>query len=261
MNCKGTVVLVGLGLVLSAGTSPATPLFDHVSSSTVDRIEAQLADITEPPAAPGTPLGDVRNCTNPQYDPECSTDPFMWYYCITDPQSGNPECITDPVMNPYCSTDPFWGNPDCIDWTNPDMYPECSTDPFMWYWCVTDPQSGNPDCVTDPVLNPYCSTDPFWGNPNCFVGVEDLPVNFALRAYPNPFNPSTTISFVMPETGEARLAVHSLTGQEVALLVEGLVARGESSVQFDAGHLASGVYVCVLETRDQVSSQKMLLIK
>ncbi len=211
------------------------------------------------------PAFDIACQTDPAFDPDCTggtTDPWHDPFCITDPGI-NPDCTTDPASEPYCSTDPQWGNPDCQTWTNPDIFPECSTDPFMWYWCVTDPASGNPDCVTDPVVNPYCSTDPQWGNPDCIqVGTEDRPVDFGLmQNYPNPFNPSTTIEFVMAETGQARLAVYSLAGEEVDVLVDGLVSRGSNSVVFDAGHLASGVYIYTLEAAGQVETQKMILLK
>jgi len=62
--------------------------------------------------------------------------------------------------------------------------------------------------------------------------------------HPNPFNPSTTIGYAIPEGagGRASLRVYDMSGREVATLVDGVEGPGRKSVQFDASNLASGVY-------------------
>ncbi|MCA9782362.1 MAG: T9SS type A sorting domain-containing protein [Calditrichaeota bacterium] len=93
-------------------------------------------------------------------------------------------------------------------------------------------------------------------------GTEDLPGAFNLSpAYPNPFNPSTTIAFAMAHTAEVRLVVSDLAGRTVATLVDGMVASGAHEVTFDASSLASGVYVYTLSSEGQSRSQKMVLLK
>jgi hypothetical protein len=103
------------------------------------------------------------------------------------------------------------------------------------------------------------------GNPSS-VSVDgegiDLPVHASLmQNYPNPFNPSTSIRFELPESSEVRLAVYDLTGRLVQVLEQGHRAAGVHTVSFDAGSLASGVYLYRLETPGFSQTMKMTLIK
>jgi len=102
-----------------------------------------------------------------------------------------------------------------------------------------------------------------WSDDCCgAVAAEETPVAFELRgAFPNPFNPRTTIEFALPETGPVRLQVHALDGRLVATLVDGRRERGRQRVAFDGAELASGVYVCTLRTASACRSRKMLLLK
>ncbi|RJP73136.1 MAG: T9SS C-terminal target domain-containing protein [Candidatus Zixiibacteriota bacterium] len=78
---------------------------------------------------------------------------------------------------------------------------------------------------------------------------------------PEPFNPSTTINYSLPEDGLVRLEVFNLRGARVATLVEGQVAAGQHQATFDASGLPSGLYLYRLSTGATVVSQKMLLLK
>ncbi len=94
------------------------------------------------------------------------------------------------------------------------------------------------------------------------VGATDLPTAFRLQdAVPNPFNPSTEIAFELLETGPARLGVFNLMGQEVAVLVDGLTARGAQHVRFEAGQLPAGLYFYTLQAGGQSETRKLLLVK
>jgi hypothetical protein len=91
---------------------------------------------------------------------------------------------------------------------------------------------------------------------------EDMPVAFELgKAFPNPFNPSTTINFTMGETALANLTVYNMNGQAVATLVDGMVSAGAQSVVFDASELTSGVYFYTLNVAGQTLTEKMVLVK
>ena len=79
--------------------------------------------------------------------------------------------------------------------------------------------------------------------------------------YPNPFNPTTVISFSLPESATVSLNVYNLTGQLVATIDEGTRSAGSHSVNFDAGHLSSGVYIYRLTAGNDVITKKMTLIK
>jgi hypothetical protein len=79
--------------------------------------------------------------------------------------------------------------------------------------------------------------------------------------YPNPFNPTTTISYTLPVGGTVFLKVYALDGREVATLVHENQSVGEHNVQFDASHLASGVYVYRLQLGVFAQTKKLLLLK
>ncbi len=94
------------------------------------------------------------------------------------------------------------------------------------------------------------------------VDAQEQPVAFSLgQAVPNPFNPSTTISYSVAETAMASLMVYDLAGHAVATLVDGMVEAGSHSVVFDGSNLASGVYFYTLQSGASVQSQKMVLVK
>jgi hypothetical protein len=94
------------------------------------------------------------------------------------------------------------------------------------------------------------------------VEARETPVAFSLApAWPNPFNPATTLAFTLTETTELRLAVHDLGGREVALLASGLRERGGHRVVFDAAGLPGGLYFARLEVQGQTTTQKLLLVK
>jgi hypothetical protein len=80
-------------------------------------------------------------------------------------------------------------------------------------------------------------------------------------AYPNPFNPATAIRYALPQAGAVRLVVYNMLGQEVARLVEGLVAAGRHEVVFDGQGLPSGVYLYRLEAGTFVQTRRMTLVK
>ncbi|HXX65104.1 MAG TPA: T9SS type A sorting domain-containing protein [Bacteroidota bacterium] len=88
------------------------------------------------------------------------------------------------------------------------------------------------------------------------------PESFSLaQNYPNPFNPSTTIQYALSKAQNVQLKVYNLLGQEVATLVDGRMAAGFHSVQFNAARLASGVYIYKIVAGDFVSAKKMILLK
>ncbi|MBE2279663.1 MAG: choice-of-anchor A family protein [Ignavibacteriaceae bacterium] len=94
-----------------------------------------------------------------------------------------------------------------------------------------------------------------------FEGV-DLPSKFELlNNYPNPFNPSTVISFSIPVQSKVNLIVYNTLGEIVAELVNGEFEAGQYSVSFDARTLPSGVYIYRLNAGISSISKKMILQK
>ena len=79
--------------------------------------------------------------------------------------------------------------------------------------------------------------------------------------FPNPFNPTTSISYSIAESGMVELAVYTVTGQRVATLVSQTMPAGRHTVNFDASSLSSGVYIYRITNGDMTASQKMMLVK
>ena len=83
-----------------------------------------------------------------------------------------------------------------------------------------------------------------------------------LPAYPNPFNPTTTVTYGLPAASEVRITATDLLGRQVATLVAGdMKAAGYHTVQFNADGLASGTYLIRMEAGDFVATQQLVLLK
>ena len=95
------------------------------------------------------------------------------------------------------------------------------------------------------------------------IGVDIVsPATFSLGdAYPNPFNPSTSIALDVSDAGNVNVAVYNLMGQAVATLAEGYMNAGSYTLTWDASNQVSGMYLVRAETAGFVSTQKLLLIK
>ena len=71
----------------------------------------------------------------------------------------------------------------------------------------------------------------------------ELPDSYSISpAYPNPFNPSTTISVSLPRPAELNVSVFNINGQRVATLASGTYNVGSHTFTFDASGMSSGVY-------------------
>ena len=91
----------------------------------------------------------------------------------------------------------------------------------------------------------------------------EVPAAFALsQNFPNPFNPSTTITFHIAGAGRVTLTIFTMLGQRVSELVNEAKEPGTYAVTFDASRLASGSYLYQLRNeRGQVQAKQMLLLK
>lgn len=79
--------------------------------------------------------------------------------------------------------------------------------------------------------------------------------------FPNPFNPTTNITYSLPQQSEVELRVFDMVGREVATLVNREQAAGSYTVNFDASQLSSGMYLYRLNTASTTITRKMMLIK
>jgi hypothetical protein len=94
-------------------------------------------------------------------------------------------------------------------------------------------------------------------------GLEVLPNGFLIeQAYPNPFNPSTTIPFKLSEPAKVKIEIFDVTGRLVSVLTNQNYEVGRHSIQFNASEtLASGIYLVRSEILGQVTTQSITLIK
>ncbi|MFH1735299.1 MAG: T9SS type A sorting domain-containing protein [bacterium] len=107
---------------------------------------------------------------------------------------------------------------------------------------------------------------PVAGAPNPFdridEGASTTPSEFLVTgAYPNPFNPMTTISFGLPSASLVKLEVYDLQGRTVATLMNGWREAGSHEAIFHAAELSSGVYLYHLQAGEHRSIGKMMLMK
>jgi len=92
--------------------------------------------------------------------------------------------------------------------------------------------------------------------------VSVKPAAFACSgAYPNPFNPTTTLSFTLPADQLVTLNVFDVSGRQVAQLVDGYRTAGTHEVTFDASNLASGVYIYQLVASHHTVTGKIMFLK
>ena len=94
-----------------------------------------------------------------------------------------------------------------------------------------------------------------------------MPTEFALHEnYPNPFNPSTTLRFDLPELSDVNVIIYNMLGQEVKTFNMQNISAGHHSIKWNATNdlgdpVSAGVYLYQLQTRDFVKTRKMILLK
>jgi hypothetical protein len=108
----------------------------------------------------------------------------------------------------------------------------------------------------------------FASDPDGQVSVaDDAPKGFALTGnHPNPFNPSTTISFTLPSSGAARLSIYDVTGRKVRDLVSSVLPAGAHEMVWDGRDdsgktVSSGTYLARLKMGGFTASHRMTLVK
>ena len=91
---------------------------------------------------------------------------------------------------------------------------------------------------------------------------HEIPASYMVHQnFPNPFNGGTTISYDLPAVSRVRLQVFDLLGREVALLTDGTRLAGNHRVPFDAGRLASGIYLYRLTAGGFSETRKMIVLR
>ncbi|NQU67921.1 MAG: T9SS type A sorting domain-containing protein [Candidatus Marinimicrobia bacterium] len=100
------------------------------------------------------------------------------------------------------------------------------------------------------------------GSSNYIPVNTDVPQTFTLNpAYPNPFNPSTSIGYSVPVSGNVNISVFDLQGRLVETLVNGSISAGQYDVTWNATRYASGAYLVRLISGQKTLTQKIMLVK
>jgi len=92
--------------------------------------------------------------------------------------------------------------------------------------------------------------------------VSIIPNNYNISSiYPNPFNPTTTISFSIPEFGLTTITAYDLAGREIEILTNTNLNPGNYSIDWNATSYPSGVYLIRMDSGDFTQTQKVVLVK
>lgn len=177
-------------------------------------------------------------------------------------------------------TNPFWH---VIDVSGTEAFQDMSGDFWVWYEFVYQ--------FEDNVLPEIVLSSRVWGDERhyeydgetlvdagsdwmmrVYGSIEDIddvvelgdaiPAEYSLaQAYPNPFNPSTSISFNVPRISDVQISVFNLVGQEVARVVDGNLKAGTHTAVWNAEGMASGVYFFRMNADGFNAVRKVMLLK
>ncbi len=189
---------------------------------------------------------EIQGCNNIFYGNEAVTFPdvsgseILEYTCSSQPLTGVGSIADDPLFTDAVNGDFSLqtGSP-CID-------------------------AGDPASPLDPD-NTICDMGALYFHQ--YLGIVEDPAYGALdeftliSAYPNPFNPVTTLRYQLPKASRVQLTVYSLTGARITELVDGWRNADSHEVSFDGSGLASGVYIFQLSAGEFSSIGKMVLMK
>ena len=172
-------------------------------------------------------------------DPDGS---IFWYVIDTSPSNGTLEQYGGRARRFRYTANPGFTGADTVFLYAEDD--ELAAGPVGFHaFTVTDPLAGTPDPVAEVT--------------------EGLTLS---RAYPNPFNPSTSLSFSLPRAGHVRLAIHDVTGRVAAVLADGYYEPGVFHAAWDGRdrsgkEMSPGVYFCIVTSGELTASNKIVLMR
>jgi len=164
------------------------------------------------------------------------------------------------VINVLTTQNKFWTNPELTV-----MVAEGILDyrtPYFWKVQACNSVGNGP--WSD--ISNFVTYDPTLGTDNLFnknkasenLSVKEFKLN---KNYPNPFNPTTKISYEIPISSFVKITVYNILGKEVKTLVDSYQNAGVHTIEFNASSLSSGIYICRMQSNGFVSTSKMNLIK
>jgi hypothetical protein len=131
---------------------------------------------------------------------------------------------------------------------------------MIWYY-VTAVDNSNNESEPSDTINFRGLYHPQSNGPGIQIAGVSLLENYAVAASPNPFNPSTTLNFSLPEATRVNLSVYDMNGRQVVQLVNALRPAGTHQVTFDGADLPAGIYFYYMQAGKNTASGKMVLMK
>lgn len=89
---------------------------------------------------------------------------------------------------------------------------------------------------------------------------EEIKEN-SIRNYPNPFNPTTKVSYTIKEAGQVEVAVYDMLGKQIRKLVSTVKEPGTYVTNFDGSNLSSGIYILSMQINNERITKKIILVK
>jgi len=182
---------------------------------------------------------------------------FSCATCHTDPNGGGPRNQFGQAVESRVTvggTEQFWGSALAAldsDGDGKTNGQELQDPSGAWRPGQADPGSFN--LVSNPGNSLSVSISNITNSSNSYM---------LFNNYPNPFNPSTSISFALPKAARVSVLVFDMIGRKVAQLVDDeFKSAGIYSVAFNAGKLSSGTYLYHIETPEFIETKKMILLK
>jgi hypothetical protein len=84
---------------------------------------------------------------------------------------------------------------------------------------------------------------------------------FQTKNYPNPFNPTTTINYILKSATHVKITVYDRLGREVVVLADENQSEGEYNIEFNGSNLPSGIYFYRIKSPEKTEVKKMVLAK
>jgi hypothetical protein len=152
-------------------------------------------------------------------------------------------------MNEYVLPIMIYGNESSEFEIEFEYYSSQSND----YFTIQETIGFEPDMIIGDALSPY---DLYQETLN------DVPSSYSLgKAYPNPFNPTTTIDYNIGQEGHVDMVVYDVSGRIVDTLIDGYKNEGNYKVRWAANAHPSGIYFVIFSINGYTESSKLMLIK
>jgi len=98
----------------------------------------------------------------------------------------------------------------------------------------------------------------------CDLTISDnlIPLHFILhKPFPNPFNPKTSISFIIPQSDIVSIKIYDISGKLITTLINKQLPVGYHSIDWDGSNQSSGIYIVKIESGEYVETEKVVLVK